>query len=310
MPTSTNAFHYGSLERSPGRNAVVAGVLKPDPTHSQDPWMSHPARLKRLVHETAGVTTYELVLEDAQEARNYRFLPGQFNMIYVPGVGEAAISMSGSHRDPSRITHTIRAAGNVTNALARQKRGGSVGLRGPFGSSWPIDICQGKDLILVGGGIGLAPLRPVIYEVMQNRGSYGRVTIIHGARRSSSLLFAKQYRAWEKSGIAVEPTVDRAEPDWSGHVGVVTLLLDRLEIQRPESTVLLTCGPEVMMHFACKSALARSIPPSNIWLSMERHMNCAIGLCGHCLFGSAFVCREGPVFRYDRIAELMRVQGL
>lgn len=285
----------------------MTSMLACDPNN---PWLAYSVKIDKIIDEIPGVATYDLIFDDAQVAARYRYQPGQFNMLYLPGVGEVAISMSGNPHDQGRLCHTIREAGNVTYTLAQLKPGMSLGLRGPFGSSWPIDMCHGKEVILVAGGIGLAPLRPLVYEILRQRHRYGSFTLLHGARTPSGLLYAQEYDSWRASGLEVETTVDRAEAHWNGHVGVVTLLLDRLRLSRPEETMLLTCGPEIMMLFTAKTALAHRIPSSNIWLSFERHMNCAIGFCGHCQFGPTFVCKDGPVFRYDRIATLLQVEGL
>lgn len=275
---------------------------------ARDPWLSYTARLVKITAETPGVATYDFVFDDASLASSYRCLPGQFNMLYVPGVGEAAISLSGMSEQV--LHHTIREAGNVTNSIALLKPGMNVGLRGPFGSNWPLDACFGKDIILVAGGIGLAPLRPVIHAVLAQPQRYGKLVVLHGARTPSGLLFTDQYDAWRLQGVQVESIVDRADIGWHGQVGVITQLLDRLPIGRPSETVVMSCGPEIMMHFVSKTALARGMPMQNIWLSLERHMNCAIALCGHCQLGPTFVCKDGPVYRYDYIAPLMKVEGL
>jgi NAD(P)H-flavin reductase len=275
---------------------------------ARDPWLSYTARLVKITAETPGVATYDFVFDDTSQASSYRCLPGQFNMLYVPGVGEAAISLSGMSEQV--LHHTIREAGNVTNSIAQLKPGMNVGLRGPFGSNWPLDACFGKDIILAAGGIGLAPLRPVIHAVLAQPQRYGKLVVLHGARTPSGLLFKDQYDAWRLHGVQVETIVDRADVSWQGQVGVITQLLDRLQIGRPSETVVMSCGPEIMMHFVSKTALARGMSMQNIWLSLERHMNCAIGLCGHCQLGPTFVCKDGPVYRYDYIAPLMKVEGL
>jgi NAD(P)H-flavin reductase len=173
-----------------------------------------------------------------------------------------------------------------------------------------VDQWQGKDVILVAGGVGLAPLRPVIYDILYRRGAFGRVWLILGARTPGGLLYPSEHAAWIRGGIHVEQTVDRAVGEWSGNVGVVTLLLDRLRLPTPDNTVVATCGPEVMMRFTAISAARRGIPAERVWVSLERNMQCAAGLCGHCQLAEEFVCKDGPVFRYDRVASLMTVEGL
>lgn len=274
--------------------------------YAADPWLPISARLLNVQSEIPGVQTLDLVLEDARE--KFSYAPGQFNMLYVPGMGEAAISLSGMTGQV--LHHTIREAGNVTRALCRLKPGMSIGLRGPYGSSWPVDLCHGKNIVLVAGGIGLAPVRPVIHAVLQQPARFGKLIVLHGARTPSGLLYTREFDDWAQRGIELEVIVDRADATWNGHVGVITQLLDRLALQQPEETVVMTCGPEVMMHFVAKAAISRSIPEQQVWLSIERHMNCGIGHCGHCQLGPVFVCKEGPVFRYDLIKSFLAVEGL
>ena len=277
---------------------------------AHNPWVAQPVRIERLLVETPGVATYDLVFDDPAVASQYAYRPGQFNMLYLPGVGEAAISISGDPACTARIPHTIREAGQVTQALARLGVGAALGLRGPFGSSWPLDRCAGGDVILVAGGIGLAPLRPVIYALLREREKYGQLTLLYGGRSPEGLLYAEEYAAWRARGLDVQLTVDRASLDWAGNVGVVTVLLDRLRLPRPAQTRLLTCGPEVMMWHTIQAALRRGLGPDAVFVSLERNMNCALGLCGHCQFGPEFVCLDGPVFRYDRVASILKVHDL
>ncbi|MFN0051303.1 MAG: FAD/NAD(P)-binding protein [Planctomycetales bacterium] len=275
-----------------------------------NPWLAQQVRIARIIPETPGVATYELEFADPAQAAMYRFEPGQFNMLYLPGIGESAISISADPTSRERWAHTVRVAGNVTQGLAKLGVGGSLGLRGPFGSCWPLAAQRGRDLILVAGGIGLPPLRPVILHILAHRGEFGQVTLLHGARTPEGLMYERDYADWSQGGIDVETTVDRGAPDWRGAVGVVTLLLERLSIPYPSQTALFACGPDVMMHFTMRSALDRGLPIENLWLSTERNMQCAVGLCGHCQLGPAFVCKDGPVFRYDRMAPFLRVEGL
>lgn len=275
-----------------------------------NPWLAQTARIERITAEAPGVDTYDFVLADERAAQNYGFRPGQFNMLYLPGVGEIAISISGDPVATSRLPHTIRQAGNVTQVLARMGVGETIGLRGPFGSSWPLETCEGKDIILVTGGIGLPPLRPAIYEMLADRGRFGTLTLLYGARTPDGLLFTREFSDWESRGLDVELTVDRTDGDWTGHIGVVTHLLERLALPRPEDTVLMTCGPEVMMWYTVQTARARGIPDEHLYISLERNMQCAIAQCGHCQFGPAFVCKDGPVVRFDRMAPFLKVEQL
>jgi NAD(P)H-flavin reductase len=273
-------------------------------------WLPYAVRIADVRTETEGIATFELVLRDPNVAERYRFRPGQFNMLYLPGVGESAISMSGNPRDSSTLTHTVRLAGNVTHSLWQLHKGDELGLRGPFGSHWPIEQAHGQDLILVAGGLGLPPLRPAIYEMLADRADFGTASLLLGARYPEALLYPGEHDAWRAQGLDVQTTVDRPASGWNGNVGVVTLLLQRMAIPRPEHTTLFVCGPEIMMRYTVQAAQARGIPETQIWLSMERNMQCAVGLCGHCQWGPEFVCKDGPVFRYDRIAPYLYVEGL
>jgi NAD(P)H-flavin reductase len=272
-------------------------------------WTTQTVRLAEIVPEIAGVATYRLIA-DVPADGTYRFEPGQFNMLYLPGVGEAAISMSGDPERPEAWIHTVRVAGNVTQTLAALKLGETLGVRGPFGTGWPVGELHGNDVILVGGGLGLAPLRPLIYHIVRHRAEFGEVHLILGARTPEGLLYSAEYDAWRSAGIDVQVTVDRAGDRWTGNIGVVTTLLDQLPLRDATATRLVTCGPEVMMHYAARSALRRGIAAERIWVSMERNMQCAVGLCGHCQWGAAFVCKDGPVLRYDRVEAYFSVESL
>ena len=283
--------------------------LVTSPRHD-DPWRVMPAKILGVTAEGPEVRTYQIALTDSVDAERYRILPGQFNMIYLPGVGESAISVSGDPRHCHPLLHTIRAVGNVTGSLALRGVGASLGIRGPFGSSWPIQQCGGRDLILVAGGIGLAPLRSVIYDVIANRDFYRRVWLLMGARSPEHLLYANQYDHWRGNGIEVLTTVDHAGNDWKGNVGVVTPLLEALRLTDAQSTHLMTCGPEIMMRFAAQAAIRMGLRADQIWVTLERNMRCAFGHCGHCQFGPHFICKDGPVLSYDRVADLLGIDSL
>ena len=275
-----------------------------------NPWQSDVAVVRETVIEAPGVTTLRLSLADAGRAASFSFRPGQFGMLYAPGVGEVPLGISGSCHEDRTWSFTVRAVGNTTRALSALRMGDTLGLRGPFGSSWPLELCDGNDVVLVAGGLGLPPLRPVIQQLARHRQNYGRVTLIYGSRTPDTLIYAGQYDDWSNAQIDVQTTVDRADLNWTGNVGVVPLLLDRLQPLAPERTIVFTCGPEVMMRYTVRSAVARGIPLERVWISTERNMQCAIGLCGHCQLGPEFICKDGPVFRYDRIAPWLAVGDL
>jgi len=275
-----------------------------------DLWVPDTVTIDRVKPEVPGVSTYYLQFDDSAVGENYRFEAGQFNMLYLPGIGEAAISISSDPEAGSaQLAHTIRVAGNVTRALEKLPLGTQIALRGPFGSAWPMQKLRGRDVVIACGGIGLAPLRPVIYQIMKHRDDYGKVYLLFGTRQPSQLLYADEYDAWRAAGIEVEVTVDIGEKGWQGNVGVVPILFYRIRLDS-KNTSILTCGPELMMRFVVFEALARSIPSEEIYLSMERNMSCAMGFCGRCQLGPQFICKDGPVFSYDRLEPFMHVEGL
>lgn len=276
----------------------------------ENPWLAQAAQIDDITPESVGITTYHMRFVDPAVHGAYRFQPGQFNMLYLPGVGEIAISLSAGDDERGTFDHTVRDAGNVTRTLARLGRGGSLGIRGPYGSSWPMEQALGADVIFVAGGIGLSPLRPAIYGMLARRKEYGQATLLCGARTPDSLLYVREYSSWTDDGLNVYSTVDRSDLTWQGNVGVVSLLLDRLRALHAGNTVLMCCGPEVMMRYSVRSALARGLRKDQIWVSLERNMQCAVGLCGHCQLGPAFICKDGPVFRYDAIEPFLDREGM
>ncbi len=270
------------------------------------------ARLRRRRHDGPEVWTLELQLETSQPGGQPHpaFLPGQFNMLTAFGVGEIAVSFSGDPGHRGHWAHTIRGVGQVSNALLRLRKNDVVGVRGPFGSGWPMKEMAGRDVVVVAGGVGLAPLRPALYGLLSDRKRYGRIALIYGSRSAEQLLFRKQLEQWSRQfDMAVELTVDHAGRDWRGHVGTVTTLLSRVPFDA-RNAIALICGPEIMMRFTMASLLGMELPEQNIYLAMERNMKCAVGLCGHCQFGPTFVCRDGPVFRCDRVRSLLSVKEL
>ena len=271
-----------------------------------DPLVPRVARIARRRRESADVCTLEIEFADGAPMA---FAPGQFNMLTAFGVGESAISISG---DPAsdRLIHTIRAVGPVSRALCGLKAGAALGVRGPYGVGWPIEAADGRDVLFVAGGLGLAPLRPAIYRALAERRRYGAVSILYGARGPDDFLFRREVEQWRgRFDAQVEATVDHATGDWRGHVGVVTNLIARAEID-PTQTIAMVCGPEIMMRFVAKALVARGMSEDAIYLSMERNMKCAIGQCGHCQFGPHFVCKDGPVFTYERLRRLLTLREI
>ena len=270
--------------------------------------LPHWAEVVRIIPEAEGVTTFQFKFIDPEVQSRYRFEPGQFNMLYMPGYGEAAISMSSDFdTDHGLLTHTIRHIGNVTKATSRLKVGDMVGMRGPFGTSWPLEAIEGMDVVIACGGIGLPPLRGAIHRIIRNRGKYGKVILLYGARTPKDLMYPSEYDAWQKADIEMQVTVDRGDDDWTGRVGVVPMWFYHFRVD-PHKTAVLTCGPEIMMRFVIYEALARRIPSDHIYISLERNMKCGQGACGHCQQGPYFICKDGPVFPFSTLENIFNVE--
>ena len=265
-----------------------------------DPMLPRLATIQGVKPEAYGISTFSMTFADPAERAAFRFQPGQFNMLYLPGFGEVAISICSDPATPETLGHTVRYAGSVTRAIGRLKPGDTLGVRGPYGSHWPLEQGRGRNLIIVAGGIGLAPLRPVILSVLDHRDAFGRVLLLYGARTPADLLYTREFGRWREGGVEVNITVDLADENWKGKVGVVPQLFYFVRMEHKNSLVL-TCGPEIMMRFVIYEALARRIPKEAIYLSMERNMKCAVGFCGHCQFGPTFICKQGPVLNYAAI---------
>ena len=258
--------------------------------------------------ETRDTFTLELVPVDG--GPGLRFAPGQFNMLYVLGVGEVPISISGNPARPSPLVHTIRSVGAVTRALCALRKGDVVGVRGPFGTSWPVEAAAGRDVLVVAGGIGIAPVRPILHQVLAQRARYGRVVLLYGARTPADLLYTRDLEHWRsRLDAEVQVTVDTADRTWRGNVGTVATLIARAPIDVEQATAFV-CGPEVMMRFVAIALAQRGMAGLQIFVSLERNMKCAVGLCGHCQLGPYFVCKDGPVFGLPRVRPFLTVREM
>jgi NAD(P)H-flavin reductase len=272
------------------------------------PMTPAPYRVVGARQDTPDVFTLDLEPRGGGDPIALR--PGQFSMLYVFGIGEVPISVSGDLTRPGPIVHTVRSVGITTRALCAAEVGTVLGVRGPFGTAWPVELAEGADLVLVAGGIGLAPLRPVIYHVLANRERYGRLVLLYGSRTPADLLFVDELEHWaDLRNVDISITVDAAGVDWVGQVGLVTRLIDGARFASANA-VAMVCGPEIMMHFTARALIERGVLPERLYVSMERNMQCAVGLCGHCQLGTKLICRDGAVFPYPAMARLMEVREL
>ncbi len=268
-----------------------------------DPMLPQRYRIQRVRREIPD--TFTLELEPEEDGDVPQFVTGQFNMLYVFGVGEIPISISGDPAKRKPLVHTTRAVGTVSKAMRDLKPNDVIGVRGPFGSHWPIEQAEGKDVVIAAGGIGLAPLRSVMYHITSQREKYGKAVLLYGARTPADILYRRELEQWRAHfDLEVYVTVDRATGSWRGSVGVVTRLIPRAPFD-PQNTIAMVCGPEVMMRFTAAELEKRGVALENIYVSMERNMKCAIGMCGHCQYGPNFVCKDGPVFKYSQVQGLL-----
>jgi NAD(P)H-flavin reductase len=281
-------------------------AVEPSPSRVTAPdLVPRPWRVRAVCRELADTVTVDLepVTGPAEP-----YQPGQVNMLSLFGLGEVPISISGDPAVPGVQRHTIRAAGAVTVALTRVGPGDTVGVRGPFGTGWNVEAAAGRDVVVVAGGLGLAPLRPALYWLLAHRGEVGRVALLYGSRSPEDLLYAEELHAWRaRFDLDVEVTVDRAHGAWRGDVGVVPALVRRLAVD-PANTVAYVCGPEIMMRFTADALTDFGVPAERVEVSLERNMKCMVGLCGHCVLGPYYVCTDGPVLPWSAVARLMRLR--
>ena len=284
------------------RDAGVAPDRSPG-----DPMVPRPFRVLDVRRDTHDTVTIGL---RALDGADLPFAPGQFTMLGAFGVGEVPISVSGDPARPCRLTHTVRDVGGVTRALCAVRPGDVLGVRGAFGRGWDVGDGRGGDVVVVAGGIGLAPLRPAVLAILRERSAYGRVSVLYGARSPAEILYAGELERWGSSeGVDVQVTVDHATTEWAGRVGVVTDLVSLARFD-PARTLALLCGPEVMMRYAAGALIRTGVPSGRVRLSLERNMRCGVGLCGHCQLREHLICVDGPVFELDRVRRLMEVREL
>ena len=269
-----------------------------------NPYAPRIARLARVIDETPTIKTFCFDLDEP-----IAFRAGQFVQLGVPGLGEGPFTPSSSPLDPKHLEVTVLKTGLVTERLHRMAAGEACTLRGPYGKGFPVEKLPGKEVLIVGGGVGLAPLRALIYQLLSMTGDLKKVVIKNGARESAELLFRRQYAEWAAhEKVSVEVTIDRPEPGWTGKVGVVTTLLDAIgsEVDIPNAYAF-TCGPEIMLKFVTQTLLEKGFTPEQIYLSMNRRMSCGIGKCGRCNIGPYYLCKDGPDICYAKIKDYPNV---
>ena len=277
---------------------------------AQDIYLSHPATIIARRQESSTIFTLQTrFVEQDSLPHPVEFYPGQFNMLYLYGVGEVAISIASDPADKSHLSHTIRAVGRVTKAMQALQPGEQIGIRGPYGQGWPLKRAEGKDIVIITGGLGCAPTVSVINYILARRQQYGTVTILQGVKHSEDFIFRKQYALWQKApNTEVHIAADQAGPKWPWLIGYVTEMIGSLSMN-PDKTIVMMCGPEMMMRAAIGALLKKGISEAAIYLSMERNMACGVGHCGHCQYGGLFVCKDGPVFAYPIIKALFSEKG-
>ncbi len=283
----------------------MATVAEPHAPPAPGPMAPRPFRVVRRRRETGDTWTLEL---EPVAGPPLEVAPGQFTMVYAFGVGEVPVSVSGSAR--GRLVHTVRAVGAVTRAICASRPGSALGVRGPFGRPWPVAEAVGSDVVVVAGGIGLAPLRPALDHVLARRDAYGEVALLYGSRTPADLLYRRELERWRgRFDLQVDVTVDQGLGAWRGKVGVVPKLVAGARFDE-DSAVAFLCGPEIMMRIAAEALVERGLSAERIHVSLERNMRCGLGHCGHCQLGPTLICRDGPVYRWSEVAPLLEVREL
>lgn len=279
--------------------------------HNSDPYLPIPVEVVDCKEEARTIFSLHLKFLDAAQQQQYHFYPGQFNMLYLYGVGEVPISIVSDPDETHIISHTIRAIGRVTRALRTLKPGDMIGLRGPFGRGWPLHKKSEhhKDVVVITGGLGCAPSVSIINYILARRNQYGNLKILQGVKHSDDFIFQQEYKKWMQSkNTEVYVAASKAGIDWKLRVGHVTDMLSTIALN-PDNTLAMMCGPEMMMHAAIDALSKRGLHENNMYLSMERNMKCAVGHCGHCQYGGLFICKDGPVFSYPEIKPLFDEAG-
>lgn len=268
---------------------------------------SYQAEITNVYPLTGSEKLYQLQLIDPEERRRFSFLPGQFVMLELPGIGEAPFSISSSPLHHGDLELCIRDVGNLTHFLSRMQRGARVGISGPFGTHFPVENMVGQDVLLIGGGLGLVPLRAPLFAVLENRSRYGRLDVMYGAKSPADLLFTYQYDSWRQFDVNLAITVDRPNRGWRGATGLITeLLKERIAKAdfQPATSFAIVCGPPMMFRFVCALLTEAGLPMQKMFVSLERRMHCGRGKCCRCNIGATYICLDGPVFDYWTVMNL------
>jgi len=274
-----------------------------------NPHLPLEAEVVERIQESPTIFTLRLRFTDPVKHAAFRFAPGQFNMLYLYGVGEVPISIVSDPQDEHLFDHAIRVVGRVTRGLEQLKAGDRLGVRGPYGRGWPLKLAENRDVMVVTGGLGCAPVVSVINYVIRRRDNFRRLVIMQGVKHSDDLIWRSRYSQWSKlrdTQVLIAANVGATL--WPWHVGHVTELFDKVEMDASRAMVMM-CGPEGMMQAAVDRLFEHGVPEDSIYLNMERNMHCAVGLCGHCQYGGKFVCQDGPVFSYPEVKPLFGTRG-
>ena len=269
----------------------------------KNPYAYIEAEIVNIATETANIKTFTL-----SPREKIGFRAGQFMDVTLPGIGEAPFTPSSNHNATGTLDFTIMSAGRVTKLLHQAKVGDVVGLRGPYGTAYPLDKFKSKEVFIVGGGVGLAPLRALLYALFNDVNDYKKIIVKYGARTPSDIVYKNEIESWKKHGkhVDIEISCDVGDPTWKGNVGLVTTILKDISVDTA-SAVSIVCGPPIMMKFVTFKLLDLGFKDTNLYLSMEKNMSCGIGKCGHCRIGPYYACKDGPVFTYDKIKELPNI---
>lgn len=273
-----------------------------------DIYLPQEAEILERIQESSTIYTLRLRFTDNKKQRNFSFSPGQFNMVYLYGVGEIAISISSDPDNRKFFDHTIRSVGRVSKALEKLSKGDRIGIRGSYGRGWPIMEAQNKNVTIITGGLGCAPVVAMINYIIERRSQFGELKIMQGVKHSDDFIFKKRYEEWKKSPqTEILVAADKATANWPWYAGRITDLIQKVKLTSKD--IIMMCGPEKMLEIATQQLIKMGIQEKNIYLSMERNMECAVGHCGHCQFGGLFICKNGPVFALPQVKELLGVHG-